>query len=109
MRRARVFFRKQEAGLLAQLDDGSFTFSYHPAWVHDSGKPPISLTLPKKDDEYRSGYLFPFFFNLLPEGENLQTVCRANRIDEDDLFGILMATAGSDPIGAVRVVGEVAV
>jgi serine/threonine-protein kinase HipA len=39
---------------------------------------------------------------MLPEGTNKQTVCFNLRIDENDHFGILMATAKSDTIGAVR-------
>jgi serine/threonine-protein kinase HipA len=41
---------------------------------------------------------------MLPEGTNKQVVCYQLRIDENDHFGILMATAKSDTIGAVRVV-----
>jgi serine/threonine-protein kinase HipA len=40
---------------------------------------------------------------MLPEGANKKSVCFNNRIDEDDYFGILLATAGFDTIGAVRV------
>ena len=40
---------------------------------------------------------------MLPEGTNKKTVCFNLRIDETDDFGILMATAENDTIGAVRV------
>jgi serine/threonine-protein kinase HipA len=43
---------------------------------------------------------------MLPEGSNKQTVCFNLRIDENDYFGILMATSQTDTIGAVRVVKE---
>jgi HipA-like protein len=104
MRQAKVLFRNEEAGLLTQHDDGSFTFRYHEAWVNDSNKPDISLTLPKIHQEFHSDYLFPFFYNMLPEGSNKQVVCKHHRIDADDSFGLLLITAAADSIGAVRVV-----
>lgn len=104
MRSARILYKNDEAGILKQLDDGTFTFQYHTTWVVDVSKPAVSLTLPKVLEEYTSPHLFPFFFNMLPEGTNKQTVCFYLRIDETDYFGLLMATAKNDTIGAVRVV-----
>jgi HipA-like protein len=104
MRKAKILFRDEEAGILIQHDDGSFTFSYNNTWLADNKKPGISLTLPKTVQEFHSKYLFPFFFNMLPEGSNKQVVCKLNRIDPSDYFGLLMTTAKNDPIGAVRVV-----
>lgn len=104
MRQARILYKDEEAGILTQHYDGSFTFRYHTIWMEDSSKPAISLTLPKTKQEYHSKFLFPFFYNMLPEGSNKQVVCKHNRIDQDDYFGLLMTTAKSDSIGAVRVV-----
>jgi len=103
MRAATILFKGQEAGILTQQDDGSFTFQYHPSWVDDSSKPSISLTLPKTVTAYHSRYLFPFFYNMLPEGTNRQTVCRLKRLDTTDYFGLLLTTAKTDTIGAVTV------
>jgi serine/threonine-protein kinase HipA len=103
MRQAKILFKGAEAGILTQHDDGGFTYRYHDQWLADSGKPPISLTLPKTDKEYRSEHLFPFFFNMLPEGTNKQVVCRHMRIDKDDHFGLLLTAARHDTIGAVTV------
>ena len=104
MRKATVLFKDEEAGLLTQHDDGSFTFRYQDAWIKDSTKPAVSLTLPKTKKEFQSKFLFPFFYNMLPEGSNKQVVCSHNRIDKDDYFGLLMITAKVDSIGAVRVI-----
>lgn len=104
MRKAKIVYKDEEAGVLTQHDDGSFTFHYHTSWMEDSNKPGISLTLPKTKQEYHSKFLFPFFYNMLPEGSNKQVVCKHNRIDKDDYFGLLMTTAKNDSIGAVRVV-----
>lgn len=103
MRQARVYYKNEEAGILRQFDDGSFEFEYFEAWLANSAKPAISLTLPKSQARYQSKFLFPFFFNLLPEGSNKESVCFLNRIDQDDHFGILLTTAKSDTIGAVCV------
>lgn len=104
MRQAIVFYKNEAAAELTQLDDGSFKLTYLEAWFQDVSKPAISLTLPKTQMTYHSPHLFPFFFNLLPEGSNKQSVCFQLRIDDDDHFGILMATAHTDTIGAVRIV-----
>lgn len=103
MRTAKILYKDEEAGLLMQHDDGSFTFRYQTNWM-DSNKPAISLTLLKTEQEYHSRFLFPFFYNMLPEGSNKQVVCKHHRIDKDDYFGLLMTTAKSDNIGAVRVI-----
>lgn len=104
MRRAKILFKDEEAGILTQLDDGTFTFRYNDRWMTDSNKGGISLTLPKTEREFHSKFLFPFFFNMLPEGSNKQVACKLNRIDQSDHFGLLMSTAKNDNIGAIRVI-----
>jgi HipA-like protein len=104
MRQAKVLYKNEVAGLLSQLDDGSFVFSYDAAWRSNTNKPSISLTLPKNKKKYQSPFLFPFFFNMLPEGTNKQVVCNYHKIDEDDYFGLLMITAKTDSIGAVTII-----
>jgi HipA-like protein len=103
MRKAKILFKDEEAGILTQHDDGSFSFIYNDAWLADNNKPSISLTLPKNKEAFRSSYLFPFFYNMLPEGSNKQVVSKLNRIDPTDYFGLLVYTAKYDSIGAVRV------
>lgn len=104
MRRAKVLFKEAAAGVLTQYDDGSFTFSYDANWTGDPRKPSISLTLPKDQQVHHSKFLFPFFYNMLPEGSNRQVACKHNKIDHDDYFGLLMAVAKNDTIGAVKVI-----
>ena len=69
----------------------------------DENNPAISLTLPKTNKEFRSAFLFPFFFNMLSEGVNRKLQSIQLRIDEEDNFGLLAATAQYDTIGAVTV------
>jgi HipA-like protein len=104
MRKAKILFKGDEAGVITQHDDGSFSFSYSTLWMADSSRPDISLTLPKAKQPFHSKFLFPFFYNMLPEGSNKQVACKLNRIDQTDHFGLLMATAKQDSIGAVLVV-----
>lgn len=103
MRKAKILYKDEEAGILTQDDEGTFTFRYNDVWMSDSNKPGVSLTLPKTQQEYHSKYLFSFFYNMLPEGSNKQVVCNLMRIDPNDYFGLLMTTAKTDTIGAIRV------
>lgn len=104
MRKAKVLFKDEEAGILTQHKDGSFTFRYNEHWINNAYKQSISPTLPKSKKEFNSKHLFPFFFNMLPEGSNKQLACKLNRIDSDDHFGLLMTIANYDNIGAVRII-----
>ena len=103
MRAAKVFWNGEEAGLLIEESRNSFKFRYTDSWFSDNSKPPISLTLPKNKLEYGSEYLFPFFFNMLSEGFNRNLQCKLLRIDENDSFGLLLATAQYDTIGAITI------
>jgi HipA-like protein len=103
MRQAKIFRNKQLLGILTEENQQSYVFRYEDSWFQDTTKPAISLTLPKRQQEYRSNYLFPFFFNMLSEGVNKQLQCRQLQIDENDSFGLLVATAQFDTIGAITV------
>jgi HipA-like protein len=103
MRAAKVLFKDEEAGTLTQYDDGSFSFAYDTSWVDNAGKPAISLNLPKRHETFDSKFLFPFFYNMLPEGSNRQLVCKLNRLDRNDYFGLLITIAKNDTIGAVTI------
>lgn len=101
MRSAYVLYKGELAGTLTQNNNGSFHFEYAENWLSDTSKPPISLTLPKREKDFFSDSLFPFFYHLLPEGTNKRMVCRTFKIDEDDAFGILLHTSKFDTIGAI--------
>ena len=59
--------------------------------------------MPKTQQEYQADNLFPLFFNMLSEGVNRKLQSRLLRIDENDFFGLLAATAQFDTIGAITV------
>jgi HipA-like protein len=101
MRAALVFQNGILAGTLTEEGPGEYVFRYEPGYLRDPAMRPISLTLPKSHQEHRSRHLFPFFFNMLAEGVNRNLQSRQLRIDENDNFGLLLATAQYDTIGAV--------
>ena len=103
MRQATILYKDEKAGILTQYDDASFGFLYVDDWLNDRQKPAISLTFPKSKKEFYSPYLFPFFFNILPEGSNKQVICKHHQLDKDDYFSLLMIVAKYDSIGAIRV------
>jgi HipA-like protein len=100
MRAAQVLRNGELAGILEERDHG-FEFRYNDTWFRDPEKPPVSLTLPKTQQVYTSDHLFPFFFNMLTEGVNRQLQARQLQIDEQDYFGLLLAIAQTDTIGAI--------
>jgi serine/threonine-protein kinase HipA len=103
MRKAAVYRNNELVGMLTEESRSSYVFRYDDHWWAATDKPAVSLTMPKTQQEYRSEYLFPFFFNLLSEGANRQLQCRQLKIDEADHFGLLLATAQDDTIGAITV------
>jgi HipA-like protein len=103
MRKAAVFLRGEFAGEITEISRKEYIFRYKDDYFADQNKPAISLTLSKLQQVYRSEYLFPFFFNMLSEGSNRIAQSRMLHIDENDHFGIMLATAQTDVSGAVTV------
>ena len=103
MRQCEVYIGKRRAGVLEEIAPQDYVFKYDTDYYNDSSASAIALTLPKTKQEYRSRYLFPFFANMLSEGHNRQMQSKLLHIDMNDDFGILLATAQYDTIGAVTV------
>ncbi len=103
MRATEIYRNGILAGTLTEENRQRFVFRYDDKYFNDANKPGISLTLPKTQEEYSSEFLFPFFFNMLSEGVNRKLQCKLLRIDEEDNFGLLAATAQYDTIGAITV------
>lgn len=103
MRACEVYLHDIKVGVLTEEDSGTYTFAYDPAYLSQKECRPVSLTLPLRREPYRSPVLFPFFFNMLSEGENRKLQSQLLHIDAADDFGILLATARYDTIGAVTV------
>lgn len=103
MRSIEVYRNGIFAGHLIEQNRTHYIFRYDERYYLDDSFPAISLTLPKTQLEYESEFLFPFFFNMLSEGVNRDLQSILLRIDEEDHFGLLAATAQVDSIGAITV------
>jgi HipA-like protein len=105
MRKATVYSNREAVGELSETPEG-FVFRYNKNYLLLPGARPLSLTLPLSSEEYKAASLFPFFYGLLSEGYNRAVQCRLLKIDQNDDFGLLLAIAHTDTIGAVRVVEQ---
>ncbi len=104
-RQSSVFYNGTLAGTLTKTRD-SFIFTYDEIYLA-SRRPAIALTLPKRQEPYKSKELFPFFEGLLPEGENRKLYCMSLKIDPRDSYRLLLKLAGKETIGAITVMEDV--
>ena len=100
LRKGQVFFNKDLAGYISETKDG-YLFEYDKEFLKNNI--PISISLPLREEPYASKELFPFFKGLLPEGWYLDIVAATQKVDREDLFGVLLCTTSGDTIGAVTV------
>ena len=97
MRKAKIYFKGIEAGILTEVLPGSkYTFEYNNAY---NGFP-ISLTMQVQKGKFEFNEFPSFFDGLLPEGNQLEGLLKFKKIDKNDLFSQLMAV-GEDMVGAV--------
>lgn len=101
MRRAKIYYQSQLAGILSEEDTG-YRFVYDNDYLQQPGAIPVSLTMPLSQKEYESNVLFPFFDGLIPEGWLLDISVQNWKLDPRDRMGLLM-TCCRDCIGAVSV------
>lgn len=103
MRKGLVLRNNVLAGSLTETEDKEYIFTYDDSYFVDPNSKPVSLTLLKTQKEYKSNYLFPYFYNMLSEGVNKKLQSRQLKIDEKDSFGLLLATAQYDTVGAISI------
>jgi len=101
LRKGKVLYKGELAGYLFESAEG-FTFEYDQEFLNKGLG--ISVSLPTNQKTYHSKELFPFFRGLLPGGWYLNIVSMTQKIDEKDHFGLLLASANTDTIGAVTVI-----
>jgi serine/threonine-protein kinase HipA len=102
MRAAQVLYNGQLAGVLSK-SARTYRFIYDKSYLGAVGSRPVSLTLPLREAPYESDVLFPPFVNMLSEGANKAMQSRMLKIDENDFFSLLLATAGIDSIGPLTI------
>ena len=100
LRKAQVFYNENLAGYISETKDG-YIFQYNKEFLKKNI--PISISLPPREEPYESKTLFSFFRGLLPEGWYLDIVTATQKVDREDLFGLLLCTTNVDTIGAVTV------
>jgi serine/threonine-protein kinase HipA len=101
-RSAIVYYNNKPAGILTKTG-AKYNFVYDEGYLNHSANRPISITLPLSPEVYESDILFPVFVNMLSEGANKQMQCRMLKIDENDYFSLLLATAKDDSIGPLTI------
>jgi serine/threonine-protein kinase HipA len=102
MRAAQVLYNGRLAGVLSKSAE-IYRFIYDKNYLATAGSRPVSLTLPLQEAPYENDVLFPAFVNMLSEGANKAMQNRLLKIDENDYFGLLLATAGNDNIGPLTI------
>jgi serine/threonine-protein kinase HipA len=96
-----VYFKDALAGMLEQVPDGRYAFTYNPAYI-EAAQPQIAHALYLRYAPHYSSGLHPFFDNLLAEGWLARAQARALGIRGDDRFARLLAF-GADCPGAVSI------
>lgn len=76
MRRAEVYNKEVYADLICETAGGTYTFQYAPEYLQNKNSRPVSLTLPLREEDYKSSTMFPFFDGLIPEGWLLDLAVR---------------------------------
>lgn len=98
-----VYIKGIYAGDVEQKSPQEYEFRYDDSYLADESLPALCLNMPKSQSVYHSMQLFPIFSNMLAEGYNRRLQSRTMRIDEDNDFALLAATAQYDTIGAITV------
>lgn len=104
MRECRVMVHGNCAGILTELDNPKgYQFIYDENYLERKDSEPVCLAMPLSKEVYSSEHLFPYFSNLLAEGENRALQSSVLHLDYDDDFGFLLETATCDTVGAVTI------
>ncbi len=101
MRKANLYVNNKKAGVLIEHSRTDYQIIYDEQYAG----PPISITLPITQREYRFTDFPAFFEGLLPEGGQLDALIRQKKIDPRDYFSQLIAV-GEDLVGNVNVRGS---
>jgi HipA-like protein len=99
---AMVFYNGKPSGMLTKAGS-NYYFTYHEEYLQVKENRPVSITLPMGRKPYESDTLFPVFINMMSEGANKLMQCRMLKIDENDYFSLLLATAMDESIGPITI------
>ncbi|MDD4203263.1 MAG: HipA N-terminal domain-containing protein [Candidatus Omnitrophica bacterium] len=99
MQKADVFIEDRLVGSLIK-NDKQYVFEY----IADYDGKPISLTMPISQKRYEFDEFPSFFDGLLPEGIQLESLLKNNKVDRQDYLAQLIEV-GEDLVGNVTVRG----
>ena len=103
MRQGEIHTNGVLSGLLHERDNGEYIFRYDDFFSLDESQSSISLSFPKSQREFISNELFSFFYHMLYEGTNTAIQCQTLKIDENEAFGLLVATSHTDTSGTITI------
>jgi serine/threonine-protein kinase HipA len=98
-----VFFHSRPCGILG-IDNERMSFSYLPDYVAAKG-PQISVSMPIDQQTWPDAIAFPFFENLLPEG-NIRQLLASRLGTADNNFSRLLRATGGDVAGAISIAAD---
>lgn len=101
MQKGKVYRNKTFAGLLIKISSEEYIFQYDKDYLEKDNAKAISLNFPLQEKEFKSNYMFAFFFNMLAEGSMKDLQCKQLRIDKDDNFSRLLKTTNMNTIGSI--------
>ncbi len=103
MKKVEVMRNDMLVGYLSKEENGTYKFEYASLYLADESSMSISVNFLITEKVYRSKFLFPFFYNMLAEGNIKKAQCRSLKIDENDAFSRLIKTSKDDTIGAIHI------
>ncbi len=102
MRKAKVFYNDNLAGILTENNEGEYIFQYDIEYIKNHSEDFITFTMPVREEPYEENRLFPYFEGLIPEGWLLDIASNSWKINQNDRMGLLLACC-RNCIGAVSV------
>src|SRR5260370_26122396 len=97
-----IFLNGRVVGRLRRQASGAIDFEYDSAWLAWEHAPPVSLSLPLREDRYVGDSVIAVFDNLLPDNEQIRRrLAQRVRAEGYDAYNLL-AAVGRDCVGALQ-------
>ncbi len=89
-----VWWDGRDVGFLSLDSHGEMHFAYSDTWLADETTPPVSFSLPKRQQSFSRREARPFFEGLLPEEEQREAIAAALGISKGNEFRLLESLGG---------------
>jgi len=100
MKELHIYYEMHRVGTFLQDEDLIHTFQYHPSWLQNPNRFPLSLAIPLRDEPFGNKITLSFFENLLPEGNILDKIRSSQHVGGPFDF---LAHYGADCAGAISI------